>query len=248
MALGVIVLERFFQRGVAKASVVGYTVDNRMSKKMFRLLCNRARFYESYIVVYGLPTRRIYTKLRTIYLDPPYARGYIFLYGSILVQTPVALYTNLNSRCLDLKTIEHSIDYVSDGSHSIVLVTPFTNDRLTSLYRDRVYRILKEFGIGLELLYPSYSLVIGKNNIFRDSPYSLWGSEILASLMIELLAGKEIVKVINTKCVDKIPSILNGLERLYIEKLVKDVIQMFTEKGLMNETKAQNYLRELVTW
>lgn len=240
-------LRSFSHRSSAKSSAIGYTMGSDINRNLLKFLSNENLFYESYAIVYGLPRKKVYTKLKTLYLDMPFARGYTFLYGSALVRTPTVLYINLDSKCLKTSDVGKALELIYEGHYSLYLATPFTNDSFTTLYRNKVHKLLHELGIGTKLLYPSYTLVVGKSRIFKDSPHSLWSSEILAATLIELIFGDSRVKIDNTACIDRTPALLNGLELIYVEKLVNDLISMLIKRKVIDDMYAKKYLQELVS-
>lgn len=233
---------RFLYKAIPKSTAIGYTLSGKISKSAKNIVLDRDLFYDVYAVVYGFSKGRIYAALRTLYLDVPYARGYIYLYGATLSQTPITLFLNLESRCIKRSFVEKAIELISEGSHSLYMTVPFTNDTLSSLYRDKIYRLLKSLGIGLDLLYPSYTLVVGKSRVFKDSPYTIWSPEILASVLIELILSKDRVKVENISCLDSIPFTMQGIERTYVEKLGVDLINMLLDRKIIDVKQAKEYV------
>lgn len=236
----------FSRKVLPKVSAIGYTMSSRVGKNLLNLLLDDNLFYESYIIVYGFSSRRIYAKVNTLYLDTPYLRGYIFSYGAAISQTPITLFINIDSRCLKRSLVEKAIEAIIEGQYSLYIAIPFTASNFTTLYRDNVYAILKDVGIGLELLYPSYTLVIGKSRIFKDSPHSLWSSEILATLLTELTSGKDSIKVDNAVCMDQIPQSIGNLGKMYVSKLARDVISMLLNRKIVNEEQSRKYLKKMV--
>lgn len=233
---------RFLHRATPKSTAIGYTLSGRLSKNAKNIVLDKDLFYDVYTIVYGFPKERIYVALRTIYLDVPYARGYVYLYGATLTQTPITLFLNLDSKCIRRNIVEKAVELISEGSHSLYMAIPFTNNTLLSLYRDKIYKILKNLGIGLDLLYPSYTLVVGKSRIFKDSPYTIWSTEILASILIELILAKDRVKVEDMGCLDNVPLAMQGVERTYVERLGVDLINMLTNIKIIDEKQAREYL------
>lgn len=241
-----LLLKVFSRRILAKATAIGYTLGARVGKSISNLLLDNNLFYESYVVVYGISMRKIYTKTNTLYLGIPYLRGHIFSYGATISQTPITLFINADSRCLRRDLIEKVIESLTGGHYSLYIAIPFTTSSLTAIYRDNVYAILRDLGIGLELIYPSYTLVVGKTRIFKDAPSSLWSSEILASLLVELTSGKSSIKVDNTGCIDQVPQTIASLGDVYMGRLTIDIISMLLNKKVIDEAQAKKYLKGVV--
>lgn len=233
---------RLLHKAVPKSTAIGYTLSGKFSKHVKDIVSDRDIFYDSYTMIYGFSRSRVYTELRTIYLDVPYGRGYVYLYGVALTQTPITLFLNLDSKCIKRNIVEKAIELISEGAHSLYLAIPFTNDAFSLLYRNRIYRLFKSLGIGLDLLHPSYTLVVGKNRVFKDSPSTIWSTEILAAILIELAVGRNRVRVEDVGCVDGIPLATQGIESIYIERLAIDFINMLVSRKIIDEKQAKEYL------
>jgi hypothetical protein len=229
------------RKGFQRVTAIAYTAKRDFSRGVLGFLSDRDLFYDTYVFFYGVSRERIYTRFRTVYLSTPYARGYVFKYGSVLTYTPITFYLNLESKCFDRKIVEEVFEDINSGFYSLYLSTPFTSDNMRKLYNDKVYRLLKEVGLGLDLLYPSYSVVIGKSRVFKDSPYTLWSSEILAAVFIEIAVGRDRVRVVNSRCID-VPDLRPEVEKLFIERLALDFIAMLLDKKIIDEKKAMEYL------
>lgn len=226
-----------------RVSTVGYTMGARIGKALLNILQDDNLFYESYIMVYGFLPQKVYTKINTLYLGTPYSRGYIFSLGATLSQTPVTLFLNLDSKCLRRDIVEKAIETVVGGYNLLYIAIPFTGEDLTALYRDNIYIILKDLSLGSELLYPSYTLVVGKTRIFKDASPSLWGSEVLAALLTELTSGRISVKIDNTECMDRVPQALENLGEIYMGRLLRDIVSMLLSRKVIDENQSREYLK-----
>ncbi|MEM1526526.1 MAG: hypothetical protein QW775_06780 [Ignisphaera sp.] len=233
---------RLLHKAIPKSTAIGYTLSGKFSKHVKDIVSDRDIFYDTYAMIYGFSRSRTYTALRTIYLNVPYGRGYVYLYGATLTQTPITLFLNLDSKCIRRNIIENAIELMSEGACSLYLAIPFTNDSFSQLYRNRIYRLFKNLGVGLELLHPSYTLVVGKSRVFKDSPSTIWSTEILAATLIELTVGRNRVKVEDIGCVDVIPSAMQGVESIYAERLAIDFINMLISRKIIDEEQAKEYL------
>lgn len=228
-------------KGHQRVTAITYTTRKDFDRRILSFLSNKDIFYDTYIFFYGISRERIYTRFRTVYLSVPYNRGYVFKYGSILTRTPVTFYLNLESKCFNRKIVEEAFGDISTGLYSLYISTPFTSDTLKTFYSNKVYKLLKELGLGLNLLYPSYSIVLGKSRVFKDSPYTLWSSEILAAILMEIAVGKDRVKVVNNNCSD-ILNLRYDVEKIFMEKLALDLIAMLIDRKFIDEKKAVEYI------
>lgn len=240
-------LERFSKKFLSKITSVGYTSEGKYNKKLLSILADESLFLESFVVTYGFPKqqKKEYLQLPTFYIDTPYERGKVFFYGSTVSQTPITFFINIESKCVNVNEVKKAVEMIKEETYSLYLFTPFTSNEMTTLYRESVGKIFKELGIGIDLIHPSYTLVIGKNRVFRDSPYTTWSLEILAALTIEITTGRNNFIVKNTECVDTIPKKIKGFEKIYIEKLVKDILNMFEVKKIIDLNQKKKYLNEL---
>ncbi|MEM4682925.1 MAG: hypothetical protein QXW24_04340 [Ignisphaera sp.] len=239
-------LERFSRKHLGRVTGIGYTLEGKYNKRILNVLADEHLFYESFIILYGFARQKIYTKLKTFYTNTPYDRGAVFLYGSTIVQTPITLFVNLESRCINESDVERAIELINSGRYSLYISTPFTSNELTSLYRERIQGILKDLGVGRGLIHPSYSLVVGSNRLFRDSLNSLLGSEILVALMTEVVVGRDSIMIENNECIDQVSRKIKGFEKIYIEKLAKDVLDMLEARKVIDLEQKKRYLNMLV--
>lgn len=237
----------FVRRGLPKVTAVAYTLRGGFNKSLFGFLSNKDVFHDTYVLFYGVSRKRIYTSFRTIYLDTPFLRGYVFRYGAILAQTPITLYLNLDSKCFKRNLVEESIEGISEGLYSLYIAIPFTTKTLLTTYSEKVYRILKELGLGLKLFHPSYTFVVGKSRIFKDVLHTLWSSEILAAILVELIIGKDKLKVVDIGCSDNTLVLRQDIENLFMNRLVLDLITLLVNKKVIDERKAKEYIDMVIS-
>lgn len=236
----------FFGRAYARATAFGYTLGSRVERSIAGVLSDQRVFYESFIVFYGYPQRRVFTKLRSLYLETPYARGGVFSYGSKIASTPITVFINTSSRCIKRDRVVEAVNLIDEGLYSLYLSTPLSSDTMTSRYRSRVYKVLRELGLGLDLVYPSYSLVVGKSRLFKDTPYTIWSPEILSSILVEVAVGRGRVFVDNTSCVDIVGIGVKQVEEMFVDRLLEDLLYMLRSRGVVNRDQVKEYLGAVV--
>jgi hypothetical protein len=201
-------------------------------------------FAESYILYYGFPQKKIITKTKVFYVDPPLIRGKAIKVATRLLRQPVIAIVNAESSCIDKNLVESVVEDIEVGEYTIYMSIPYTSTELEKLYKEVTNIIYKHIPNIKLPPHPSYSLIVGVKKYFEVEEETLWSYEHLAVLM-SLLDGKAKVKVDNSNCKDVVQSIFSGMEKVFTRSLLKSVIKLAIKRKIIEKERGLRVLEEV---
>jgi hypothetical protein len=216
------------RRFYTDVGVVLYTLSQKgffKARQIYRFIHKHFDINESYVVFYGYSKPKSTLPLSTYFLEPPYNRGKIFVVGAKLVQNPVVLFLNLDSNCLKEDEIVDSVENIINGKSQLYFTSPFIDKEFLEAYKNLVYGILEKVGLG-NILYPSYSVVVGRRKFFLTADHTAWSIEPLIAVGIP----REFIEVKNDGCIDSIPKEFAGFGNILMDILAKKLISKLNLK------------------
>ncbi len=226
--------------GIRRVGVAGLVVE-RIGKA--GKIVEDKTFAERYTLFYGYPKKRVVTRARLIYIDPPLIRGKAVKAATMVLHQPVIVIVNAESRCITRDVVEKALSSIELGEQSILLLVPYTTKSLEDAYT-RALDILKKFLPEASMLppHPSYSLIIGLRKYLNVEAETLWSYEHLA-VFASIISGNKRIKVGSTKCVDDVPAIFSGQALRYVRSLAKSIINLAVKKGTLSKSRAEEALK-----
>lgn len=220
-------LRRFY----TDVGVVMYSLSHRglsRARYLYGVIRRYFNVEETYVVFYGYPRPKAALPIATYFIDPPYSRGKIFVVGANLVQNPVTLFINLDSKCIKEESIVEAVESLVGGIFQLYMSIPLTDSEFLEAYRSSVYRVLENLGLLLGLRYPSYTIVAGRRKFFLSADYTPWSVEHLIAIDLPSSA----VKVVDDSCIDTIPRELSGFGSRFMDMLAKKLTTKLATKGV----------------
>lgn len=213
----------------------------RNVKRIYESIEDSISVVDAYIVYYGLGGFKQLMDIPTFHSEPPYCRGRAILSGANLVASPVIAVVNGDTSCFSIDSVSSAVTKVLSGETLLYLSKPQTNADFTNVYRSFLQDILGELGIVQNILYPSYSIIIGLRKFFTATPYSMWSVEQLAAMNLR----EEALVVENNSCMDSTIDYVKGFEKAFVKDLAKKAVEIALQRNAISRNKAEEYLRRI---